>query len=72
MGLFLKDACFPFCGMVSAASCLVIGLRVYSANSFSEFVGFQNFHIEIKPKGFVCNPCDSYLSFDEEALLKNR
>jgi hypothetical protein len=72
MGFFLTDVCFPFCGEVPTVSRRVSALRTYSTNAFTQFVTFQNFHKEIKPKGFVCNPCDTYLSFEEEVLLKNK
>jgi hypothetical protein len=72
MGFSLKDVCFPFWGDGPVVSCRVSALSTYSTNSYPQFVTFQNFHTDIKPKGFVCNPCDTYLSFEEEVLLKNR
>ncbi|MHC4192167.1 MAG: hypothetical protein ACYSUB_21265 [Planctomycetota bacterium] len=72
MGFFLKDACFSFRGDVLTLSSHANPLCTYSTNAFGQFVTFQNFHREIKPKGFVCNPCDAYLSFEEEVLLKNK
>jgi hypothetical protein len=72
MVFFLKDARFLFCGEVPTISRRVSALRTYSTNAFGQFVTFQNFHKEIKPKGSVCNPYDTYLSFEEEVLLKNK
>ena len=63
MGRFLRNAYIPFCGGIPGLFCRVSGLRTHSIDSYSQIFAFQNFHIEIKPKGFVCNPCDTiYLS----------
>jgi len=72
MGFCLRDACFPFGGGVPILSCRVSGLLTYNISSYPQIATFQNLHTKIKPKGFLRNPGDTYISFEEEVLLKKR
>ena len=67
-----QDVSFTFGGEIPTISCRFSALCSYSTNAFAKFVTLQSFYGEIKPQGFGCNPFDSYLSFEEVVLLKNK
>lgn len=67
-----RDISFTLGGEHIAASCRLSALRGYITNAFLQFITFQSFHSNIKSKDFICDPCGSYLSFEEEVYLKGK
>jgi hypothetical protein len=72
MGFLLRDSSFAIGGGATTVFCHVSGLHTYNISSYLQIAAFQNFHIEIKAQGFFYNPGDTYISFEEEVLLKKR
>ncbi|MBA7715307.1 hypothetical protein ES703_124348 [subsurface metagenome] len=65
-----QDSNLTLRGEASAISCPVGILCTYGCNALVNCFPFQNFRAEIKPKGFGCNRCDVYLSFEEVMTMR--
>ena len=60
-----QDADLTLGGEVPVVFCPVTISSTYSGNAFANLVPFQSFRAEIKPKGFGCDRCNTYLSFEK-------
>ena len=72
MELFMEDLRRFYGGKDPNISSRVSALCSYSTNTLFQSNVRQNFHNNLKSKDIICNPCDIYLSFEEEELLKNK